>query len=155
VSGSGADIWGSADAFHFAYQAASGDTSIVARVDSLQNTHWAAKAGVMIRESLAPNARYAMMAITPGGGAAFQSRTATGGSTNHTSGPAVSAPYWVRVVRSGNTFTASASTNGTTWTTVGSVTISMASTAYAGLAVTSHNNAVVATATFSQVTVVP
>ncbi len=155
LRGSGADIWNGSDAFRFSYQQVSGSASIVARVDSLQNTDGWAKAGVMIRESLAANARHVMMVITPGNGAAFQRRTSTGGTSLHTAGPLVTAPYWVRVVRSGNTFTASVSTNGSTWSTVGSVNISMASTTYAGLAVTSHNNAVAATATFSQVTIVP
>jgi regulation of enolase protein 1 (concanavalin A-like superfamily) len=155
LRGSGADIWNNADAFQFSYQPVSGDASVVARVDTLQNTDAWAKAGVMIRESLAPNARHVMMAISPGNGAAFQRRTTTGGSSTHTAGPAVKAPYWLRVVRSGNTFTASVSANGSTWSTVGSVSVSMAGNAYAGLVVTSHNNAVAATATFSQVTIVP
>ena len=44
------------------------------------------------------------------------------------------------------------STNGTTWSLVGSDTISMASTVYVGLAVTSHNPGARATATFTNVT---
>jgi regulation of enolase protein 1 (concanavalin A-like superfamily) len=155
VRGSGADIWDTADGFRFAWQPVSGNSSIVARVDSVQNTNVWAKAGVMIRESLNPNARHVMMTITPGSGTAFQRRTSTGGTSLHTAGPAVTAPYWVRVVRSSNTFTASVSSNGTSWTTVGSVSVSMGTNAYAGLVVTSHDNTVAATATFSQVTVVP
>src|SRR5262249_20977723 len=38
VKGSGADIWGAADAFHFAYRSLTGDGAIVARVASQQNT---------------------------------------------------------------------------------------------------------------------
>lgn len=111
LRGGGADIWGAADGFRFAYQPVSGNSSIVARVDSVQNTNVWAKAGVMIRESLAPNARHVMMVVTPGSGTAFQRRTSTGGTSLTTGGPAVTAPYWVRVVRSNNTFTASVSTS--------------------------------------------
>jgi len=46
------------------------------------------------------------------------------------------------------------SVNGTTWTQVGSATITMASSVQLGLAVTSHNNGVTATATFDNVLVV-
>lgn len=55
IQASGSDIWGSADEFHFAYQQLDGDGAIIARVDSLQVTHDWAKAGVMIRETLAAN----------------------------------------------------------------------------------------------------
>jgi hypothetical protein len=52
VAGSGADIWGIADAFQFASQTVSGDVVVVARVVSEQNTNAFAKAGVMLRSSL-------------------------------------------------------------------------------------------------------
>ncbi len=155
ITGGGADIWDTSDSFRYTYQQVSGDSSVVARVDSLQNTDSWAKAGVMIRESLAANSRHVMMIISPGNGTSFQRRTTTGGFSDYTQGPAVSTPRWVRVVRSGNTFTASTSANGTTWTTVGSVSIAMASSAYAGLAVTSHDDSEATTATFTQVTIVP
>ena len=52
VTGSGADIWGTADEFHFVYRQINGDSTIAARVASLQNTNVWAKAAVMIRENL-------------------------------------------------------------------------------------------------------
>ncbi|MBN1311847.1 MAG: DUF4832 domain-containing protein, partial [Anaerolineae bacterium] len=125
LDGGGADIWGSADEFHYVYQTLTGDGEIVARVASLENTDAWAKAGVMMRETLSANSRHATMALTAGNGLAFQRRVSTGGESSHTSGGAGSAPYWVRLVRSGNTFTGYRSTNGTSWTQVGSESISM------------------------------
>lgn len=52
VGGSGTQIYGSADSFHFAFQTLSGDGSIVARVVSAQGGSGYAAAGVMIRETL-------------------------------------------------------------------------------------------------------
>lgn len=154
LTGSGADIWGTADAFRFAYQVLSGGGTITARVDSLTNTHAWAKAGVMIRETLTAGSAHAMVVVTPSNGVAFQRRVTTNNNSEHTTGAAVTAPYWVRLTRSGNTFTAFQSANGTAWTQVGSaVTISMASSVYVGLALTSTNNAVLATASLSNVTV--
>src|SRR5436309_2930868 len=49
VTASGADIWGAADAFRFAYVQQSGDFQIIARVSSVQPTDPWAKAGVMVR----------------------------------------------------------------------------------------------------------
>ena len=66
VEASGADIWNTSDAFHFVNREWAGDASIAARVHSLENTHVWAKAGVMLRESLAPGAKHVMVVATPG-----------------------------------------------------------------------------------------
>jgi regulation of enolase protein 1 (concanavalin A-like superfamily) len=153
VRGAGADIWGTADAFHYMHQPLTGDGQIVARVGSLQNTHASAKAGVMIRSTLGAGSQQAMMIVTPGRGNAFQRRATTNGTSVSTAGAVVTAPYWVRLTRSGNTITAAQSANGTQWTTVGSATITMPANVLIGLAVTSHATGTLATATFDQVTV--
>jgi parallel beta-helix repeat protein len=54
----------------------------------------------------------------------------------------------VKLVRTGNTFKAYQSANGRLWSLINSATISMATTVYMGLAVTSHNNSALTTATF-------
>jgi len=155
VVGSGADIWGTADEFRYVYQSASGDCEIRARVATQQNTDGWAKAGVMIRETTGATAKHAMMAVTPANGLAFQYRTATGGASTHVAGGAGTAPWWVRLVRSGSTITAYKSTDGSNWTTVGSVSISMTASVQIGLAVTSHLDGTLNTSTFSNVTATP
>ena len=153
VEGSGADIWGPTDAFRYVYQPVSGDVEIRARVASLEFTHAWAKAGVMIRENLNADSRHVMTVVTPGQGVAFQRRTSTGAQSLHT--PATgAAPYWVRLVRSGNTFTSYRSSNGTTWNQIGSVNITMPSSILIGLPVTSHNNSTLCTAAFTDVSVI-
>ncbi|WP_218028936.1 discoidin domain-containing protein [Tengunoibacter tsumagoiensis] len=153
VNGSGNDIWDTADAFQYAYQPLNGDGTIVARIDSQQNTDGWAKAGVMIRESLSATSTHALMALTPGNGTVFQRRTSTGGGSSSTAGATATAPSWVKLQRAGSTFTGSLSSDGSNWTVVGSDTISMATNVYVGLAVTAHNNSVLNTTTFSQVSV--
>jgi hypothetical protein len=151
VSASGADIWNAFDEFHYVYQPLSGDGTIVARVASLQETDPWAKAGVMIRQSLASNSPHAMTAVTAANGVAFQRRESTGAPSLHTPGAAVGAPYWVKLVRAGNTFSGYSSADGVNWTTIGSDTIAMASNVYVGLAVTSHHDGVACTATLDNV----
>jgi len=154
VAASGTDIWGTSDQFRFAYFTLTGDGSIVAKVTSQTNTNMWAKAGVMLRDSLAANARHAFMCITPGNGAAFQRRTTTGGSSanNHSGGGSIAAPAWVRLTRTGTTVTGHYSADGVTWTQGGTATVAFSqATIYAGLAVTSHTNAAVSTATFTNV----
>jgi regulation of enolase protein 1 (concanavalin A-like superfamily) len=155
VNGSGADIWANADEFRFVHQPASGDCEIIARVTGVQNTDLWAKAGVMVRESLTAGSRHAYMALTSGNGLAFQRRVATDGVSTHTSGGAGTAPYWVRVTRVGNLFTAYRSTDGITWTTVGSETIAMGAASYIGLAVTSHLDGTINSSTFDNVSGTP
>src|SRR3990170_2259147 len=80
-------------------------------------------------------------------------RPTPGGVTSWTDGGSVSAPSWVKLVRQGNTFSGYTSANGTTWQLVGTYTIPMVASIYVGLVVTSHDNAVLCTATVDNVTV--
>jgi Concanavalin A-like lectin/glucanases superfamily len=105
----------------------------------------------MIRDSLAANAANALIAVTPGNGVTWQYRSSTGGGSSFNNATGLSAPYWVKLVRSGNTFTGYYSADGANWTQLGTTTISMGSTAYVGLAVTSHNNSGLCMATFDNV----
>jgi hypothetical protein len=155
LKGSGDDIWNTADAFRFVYQTGSGDCSVIARVTSINAADPWAKVGVMIRETLNANSEHASLFVTSGNGVAFQARTVTGGGSVNTAGAAAGAPYWVKITRVGNTFTSYQSANGSTWAAVGSTTITMPTTVYIGLAVTSHNNAVLATGTFDNITATP
>jgi alpha-tubulin suppressor-like RCC1 family protein/regulation of enolase protein 1 (concanavalin A-like superfamily) len=154
VMGAGADIGGTADAFRYVYQTLRGDGQIVARVASVQNTNASAKAGVMIRETLAAGSNMALMAVTPSSGAQFVYRTAAGGQTKTTSAAGVAAPRWVKLVRSGSTLNGYHSPDGVAWTLVKSQSITMASTVYIGLAVTSRSTAALCTSTFDGVSVI-
>jgi hypothetical protein len=149
VTGSGADIWGSADAFHYAYRTLNGDGAIVARVASVpQGINAWVKAGVMIRASLAANAPHAFMLASAAKGMAFQRRPLAGGTSSSTAGTLSTAPRWVKLQRNGNLFSAYESADGVNWTLVGTDTIAMNTTVYVGLAVTSHTTSVSATCTF-------
>lgn len=153
VQGAGADIWGTADGFRFVYRSLTGDGQIVARVASQTNTHGWAKAGVMMRDGLAPGARNAMMLLSPSNGAAFQRRLTVGGTSTNNAKSGFTAPGWVKLVRKGTTFTGYVSADSVTWTQVGSATIAMGQTLSVGLAVTSHTTAALSTAVFDKVSV--
>lgn len=151
VEASGEDIWDERDEFHYVYRSWSSDGAIVARVESLENTHEWAKAGVMIRESLSDDSKHAFMCLTPGNGASFQRRTSTGGSSASTSTKdGTAAPHWVKLVRRGDTLTGYMSGDGSGWTEVDALDISMSSHLYVGLALTSHDDSTVGTATMDQ-----
>jgi phosphatidylserine/phosphatidylglycerophosphate/cardiolipin synthase-like enzyme len=151
IAGQGADIWGAADAFQYAYHALSGDGTIIARVASMQAADAWTKAGVMIRSALSATASHAFALVSAAKGVAFQRRPTSGGTSIHTAGSASAVPRWVKLTRNGNLFSAYESANGTTWTLIGTDTITMPTSAFIGLAVTSHDTSRSATATFDNV----
>ena len=152
LTGSGSDIWDVSDNFTYASQLLTGDGSATVRVTGLTNTDGWAKAGLMLRAGTAANAINAFIAYTPGNGVAFQTRNATGGSCTTTFTGSVPLPCWLRLVRTGSAVTGQRSTDGLSWTTVGSATVTLGSTANLGLGITAHNNALVATGTFTSYT---
>ncbi|UCG58868.1 MAG: CotH kinase family protein, partial [Phycisphaerales bacterium] len=154
VRGGGSDIWGNSDQFYYVYQLISGEAEIVARINNIDNTHAWAKAGIMIRESLDASSKNVLVDVTSANGVSFQRRTSTGGEGYHTTIGGLSAPYWVKLVRRGDTFTGYRSADGASWTLIDSDVIPMSEDAYAGLAVTAHNDAgPLCTAVFTNVTI--
>jgi hypothetical protein len=147
ILGTGSDIWGVEDAFHYVYQAVSSNQAVIsARVISVDDTDDWAKAGVMIRETVDANSAHAMVVLTPTtkNGAAFQYRPMRGAMTIHVPFPTpVQPPFWVRVVRTlvGGAFEFSGfvSADGVAWQQIGAtVKVGMAQNALAGMAVTAH-----------------
>ncbi len=151
VSGEGSDIWGTADEFHYVYRRMGGDGTIIARVVTQQNTGGWAKAGVMIRETDAAGAAHAMMVVTPSNGTAFQWRPVSDGASSNSNTGGRVVPYWVKLVRSGNTFRGYSSSNGTTWSLQSTASIPMASSVLVGLAVDSANTSTLSAVTFDNV----
>ncbi len=156
VKGSGADIWSTSDQFQFVHQQLSGDGTIIARVESMQDTAPWAKAGVMIRESLDTNSKYAIAYLSPDNGTALQMRASTGGAASGSSNiTGIDAPYWLKLGRTGSTITARQSVDGVVWENLGTITIPMTEDVHVGLAVCSVNSGTLNHAVFSNVTVTP
>jgi hypothetical protein len=155
LRGAGADVWGTADAFHFAFRPLSGDGEIIARVVSIAGVHAWTKVGVMIRGSTAAGAAHAFMLVSSEKGLAFQRRRADGAVSEHTSGGSGSAPRWVRLTRAGDTISAYVSVDGVTWTLVGTDTFQIPPDALAGLAISSHDASTRAGAAVADVVVTP
>jgi hypothetical protein len=157
MSAAGTDIWDTADQFRYVYKQLNGDGEIIARVDSIVDTHASAKAGVMIRESLDPGSRHAMVVVMPRNGVAFQRRLANNDVTISTNEAGLVAPHWVKLTRTGNELTAQRSVDGVTWVDVGpdpaasTDTVVMGGAVYIGLALTSHSAGVATTAEYAAI----
>jgi hypothetical protein len=154
VQGSGSDIWGTADEFHYVWTQWAGDFDITTRVDAIQNVNAWTKAGIMIRGNLNPGSLHASVFATPGKGVAFQRRAVNNGVSVNTDGPATPAPVWLKLHRAGAVITASyrkATTDA--WTMIGQQTLAnLPDAPLVGLAVSSHADGKVASASFSRVT---
>jgi len=156
VSGAGAGITSTADAFRYVYRQFSGNTTIVARVATEASGTSTERAGVMMRQNLNANSIEASSLHMPTSSyyVYFQRRTSAGGSTSSSSATGAAAPYWVKLVRSSNTLSAYLSANGSSWTQVGSgTTVTMTDPIYVGLAVTSGSTNAAKTVTFDNVSI--
>jgi len=154
ITGSGADIWGTADEFHYVFQPIeSSNLEMTTRVDSVQNVNAWTKAGIMFRGFLNDYAPQASIFVTPGKGIAFQRRVDEHGVSVNTSGPAITAPVWLRMTSTSGTVCGFYRKNQTdAWTLLGCDDIPrLARAGDVGLAVTSHADGKLATAIFSNV----
>jgi len=159
MSAGGADIWNSADEFRFAFKQLSGNGTLVAKVESLDNTNEWAKAGVMIREDLSAGSRFAAVYATPGQGVRYQGRLVSlGAATSDTAvatdeQKALKIPVWIKIERSGANINCFYSSDGAKWTSMtwNPQSINFTSTVYIGLSVTSHNAAAMTTALYSNI----
>ena len=165
MNGVGADIWGTTDQFRFVYKQLTGNGSIVARVDRIDNTDEWAKAGVMIRENLDSDSKLVDGVVAAGGYVALQWRSDRGADMGNpdsgsTDVDSATLSHWVKLTRLGDVFTFQHSVDGATWMDLvpdvaddpTSVTVAMPSTVYIGLAVWSHNAGQVAGGEFSEIT---
>lgn len=154
LTGGGADIWNDADAFNFAYQSLTGDGQIIVQVTSEGAANGWSKAGVMIRETTAADSRFVDLVLSPNHGVAMQDRSLTNNApADVVPQSAASAGIWLELSRTGSTITGLISTNGTTWTTFGSITMDLPNTVLLGLCVTAHDNTKLETAGFANVSI--
>jgi hypothetical protein len=137
-----------------------GDGEIAARITSIQNTNAFAKAGVMIRESLDPDAAEVILDVKPDGGIEFMARASDGAAMTFIGGGFVAPfPVSLKVTRVAATvesrFTAFVYDPATAaWRQIGWTVIDITPAALVGLAVTSHDAAVLNQSVFDQIRIV-
>ncbi|SDT94262.1 Regulation of enolase protein 1, concanavalin A-like superfamily [Verrucomicrobium sp. GAS474] len=162
VSGSGADINGNADAFHYAYQSVTGNFTFITRVtgNSGTNVNTGAPDGIMIREALTAGAREEMIYVQPGGPSVYsQSRVVSGGGTSRLNAYSPSGyPLWLKLQRDGDMIALFFSTDGATWTPAigcNRALPNLAATVCIGLTATSRSTSGFNTVTYDNVSLAP
>ena len=147
-----------ADSFHYVYKQLSGPGSIVVKVESVTETSTSAKAGVMIRETLTPDSKYAMTFSRPDGGIRVRRRAETAGESLNSVDNNLAVPHWVKLERdAAGLLTASRSVDGINFVPLddaalgSSATVQMSTIVYIGLALSGNNPEETCTAVFSDV----
>lgn len=156
VQGAGLDYGGgNSDSFGLTYVRLAGDGVIVARLAARKEYSGLNKTGLTMRESLANGSKHVFLMCdgTTNNGFFYRSSTGGNGTSSGTTNVSGALPEWLKLARSGNIFTGSVSLDGTNWTVVNSVSISMSNTVMAGFAACSRNNGCLDTATFDNVSV--
>jgi hypothetical protein len=151
VGGTGAGVQKAEDAFQFTYLCISGDVDVVARVQDLVGPQ-RSMGGLMLRESLAPDAATHFLVASLPKGMIHQWRQHAGETAQHTTLSSESS-RWLRIQRVGRAVHLSVSNDGVEWRLVASGRFPVGD-ALIGLAVTSHDATQTATATFDNVGVV-
>lgn len=152
ITGGGANVWGSADAFYFVWKKASGDMTLTADVQWVGTSSAEhRKALLMVRQSLEPGSAYADAVSHGNGLTSLQFRGAANEQTYQVI-TQVDGPVRLRIERKGSRFTMYAGKPGEELKPVGPVEyIGLQDPVYVGLGVCSHVATTLETAIFSNV----
>jgi len=147
---------GDSDQFNYAFTSNSGTTCTIIADCTSNNGGTYAQSGVMLRSTTAANSIQASLVVTPGNGITFYWRGTTGGGSADKNITGITTPIWLKLTQSGTSISAYYSSNGSSWTQVGSTeSITFPNPVLAGIAVDSHSSTSTATATFTNVSVGP
>ncbi len=152
VTGGGENMWFDSDAFHFLYKEASGDVALASDVvitGTGGNPH--RKAGLILRQSLEPDAPYVDVVVHGDGLTSMQYREVKGGPTREIQSN-VTAPRRIRIDREGEYVFMSVARAGEELRGAGGSTrIVLEDPYFVGLAVCAHDNDAREKALFSKV----
>lgn len=151
VIGGGRDIWWDADSFYYVWRKVEGDLTLITDITWIgAGKSGFRKGGWMVRGGLEADAPYADVMVHGNGLVSLQYRQVAGGPSLEVQAP-LKPPVTMRLERDGHLFTFSAAAKGAPFQPVGSVTVELTGTVYAGLAVCACDTTTRETAVFSNV----
>ena len=150
LSGAGINMWDNTDQFFFAWKKVKGDFSMTTKVafeGKGVNAH--RKIGIMIREVLTGESRYADIAIHGDGLTSLQYRSETGERTREVVGPA--GGNYITLEKAGNKIRMRTATDVLPQDITGEIEMDFPDEFYVGIFICSHDAGVIETAHFSEV----
>jgi len=153
IYGGGTDIFSNNDQFRLVWAEASGDVRLAARIDFLHDTDKYAKAGVMIRNSVAPDSAHVLLHVFPDGKLVIAWRERDGQPMKEKEIADAGFPVHVELERKDGRITGRYSQDGKTWQSAPLPdAIQLNEDLLVGLAVLSHDkNSSLARAVFEEI----
>jgi len=151
LTGAGTNMWATNDEFFMAWRKETGDFSLAARIAFVGagvNAH--RKIGLIIRESLQGDAKYADVCVHGDGLTSLQYRENTGEVTKEVVAPH-RAPDYIKLERIGKKIIMKTATGKYPDEITGEIELDFPGTVYIGLFICSHEADVLETAVFSNV----
>ncbi|KAA6458618.1 hypothetical protein DYQ86_18850 [Acidobacteria bacterium AB60] len=153
VTGGGADIWGTADAFHLAWVKIKGDASLAADIEfPAKVPSPLAKAVLIFRQSLEPDSAYVDVAIHADGHITLQWRDKAGDVTADTVAPLAHSRR-ISIERHGDVFTASAQSEDGKMIPFARHTLALTGPVFVGVGVCPHDVKSFTTVNFSHISI--
>ena len=154
ITGSGVNIWGTHDEFHYAWRKLKGNFILQTRVALLgKGVDPHRKIGWMVRTGLDTNSRMVIATVHGDGLTSLQYRKEQGGNVSQDT-VTVRGPDIIQLERKGNKFIMSVAHFGEPYTKTQVENIDLGDDVYVGLFVCSHNKNVMEKATFENVRII-
>ena len=154
ITGTGTDIWGKADQFHYVWREMSGNFSVTATAKFLTEGIAHRKAVIMLRKSLDTDSPFVQLAIHGDGTPSVQFRNSKADNTNTVDFPIEGPGTWkLKLERQGTTITVWMAKDGAPMKELGHTLNQLGSPILVGLGVSSHTQAATNTVLFSEVSV--
>jgi len=152
ITGGGANVWGTTDAFYFVWKKVSGNLTLTADVQFLgPSAAEHRKAFLMVRQSLDPDSAYADAVSHGNGLTSLQFRGARGEQTYQVF-TQLDEPARIRIVREGSRYTMYSAKPGEELKSTGPIEyVGLKDPVYVGLGVCSHVATTLETAVFTNV----
>jgi TolB protein len=152
LSAGGNNIWGERDAFGFIWKAMTGDMAIAARIElPEEGGHALRKAGVLLRQSMAPDSAYVGVVVRGDGLTSLQFRSMASGPTREVQCSKQTASAARLEKRGDYVLLALADINGRFEASGCTIKVPLRGAFYAGLVVSAPDNTAFATAKFRHV----
>lgn len=156
ITGTGSDIWGKADQFHYLWREMSGNFAVTATAKFLSEGIGHRKAVIMLRKTVEADSPFVQLAIHGDGTLSVQFRSTKADDTNTVDFPNEGPGTWkLKLVREGSTITVSTGKNETSLRELGHTMTQLGSPVLVGLGVSSHTQEATCTVLFSDVSVAP